>query len=101
MPGPEHPTTLTSKIILAVVLESQGKYEAAEEMHRRVLELIEKVPSPEHQGKYKETEEMHRRTLELRKKALGHAHRDTLASTNNLAVVLDSQMISQSPRPPP
>jgi hypothetical protein len=30
---------------LAEVLRGQGKYEPAEEMHRRALELREKVPS--------------------------------------------------------
>ena len=43
MLGPEHPSTLTSMNNLAQVLYSQGKYEAAEEMQRRALELKEKV----------------------------------------------------------
>jgi hypothetical protein len=33
---------------LALVLESQGKYKAAEEMHRQALELCEKVLGPKH-----------------------------------------------------
>ena len=79
--GPEHPDTLTSMSLLAVVLRGQGKYEAAEEMHQRALELGEKVLGPEHpttllsmnnlaavlrdQGKYEAAEEMHQRALEL------------------------------------
>jgi hypothetical protein len=42
--GPEHPNTLTSMNNLALVLNSQGKYEAAEEMQQRVLELSEGEP---------------------------------------------------------
>jgi hypothetical protein len=34
----EHPSTLTSVSNLALVLQNQGKYEAAEEMNRRALE---------------------------------------------------------------
>jgi hypothetical protein len=43
MQMPEHPDTLTSMNNLALVLENQGKYEAAEEMHWRALELREKM----------------------------------------------------------
>ena len=65
MLGPEHPTTLTSMDNLAEVLRNQGKYEAAEKMHRRTLELCEKV--------------------------LGLEHPTTLTSMNNLAEVLRDQ----------
>ena len=41
--GKEHPDTLTSVSNLALVLSSQGKYEAAEEMNRRALEGYEKA----------------------------------------------------------
>jgi hypothetical protein len=69
---------------LAVVLLGQGKYKAAEEMHRRVLEGREKVLGIEYpdaltsinnlaeifrgQRKYVAAEEMHRRALEGREK---------------------------------
>jgi pentatricopeptide repeat protein len=43
------------------------------------------------QGKYDEAEEMHRRMLELRGRVLGKEHPDTLTSMNNLALVLASQ----------
>ena len=46
--GPEHPDTLISTNNLAWVLDSQGKYIAAEEMHRRTLELRVKVLGLEH-----------------------------------------------------
>ncbi|KAI1382616.1 uncharacterized protein F4822DRAFT_100890 [Hypoxylon trugodes] len=42
-------------------------------------------------GKYNEAEQMYRQTLELRERMLGREHPSTLASMNNLALVLDSQ----------
>ena len=46
--GPEHPDTLTSMSNLALVLDSQGKYEEAEAMNRQTLARREKVLGPEH-----------------------------------------------------
>jgi hypothetical protein len=46
--GEEHPSTLASMGNLAGVLSRQGKYEQAEEMHRRTLELKETVLGKEH-----------------------------------------------------
>jgi tetratricopeptide (TPR) repeat protein len=43
--GREHPSTLTSMSNLALVLESQGKYEEAEAMNRQTLALKETVLS--------------------------------------------------------
>jgi hypothetical protein len=63
--GKEHPDTLTSVNSLALVLERQGKYEAAEEMNRQALHG--------------------------REKALGKEHPDTLTSVNDLARVLQCQ----------
>ena len=92
---------------LAIVLNSQGKYEEAEQMHRQTLALRETVLGREHpdtldsmnnlalvldsQGKYEEAEQTHRQTLALMETVLGREHPDTLASMNNLANVLDSQ----------
>jgi hypothetical protein len=63
--GREHPDTLTTVSNLGSLLDSQGKYEEAEAMHRRSLEGYEKV--------------------------LGHEHPHTLTSVSNLGSVLDSQ----------
>jgi hypothetical protein len=73
--GKEHPSTLTSMSNLGSVLSDQGKYEQAEEMHRKTLALCETVLGKEHpstltninnlgltlsaQGKYEQGEEMH------------------------------------------
>ncbi|CAN9474118.1 unnamed protein product [Alternaria alternata] len=105
--GLEHPDTLTSVSQLGSVLESQGKYDEAEAMHRRALEGYEKALGVEHpdtltsvsqlgsvlesQGKYDEAEAMHRRALEGREKVLGLEHPDTLTSVSNLGWVLESQ----------
>ena len=65
------------------VLESQGKYEEAEAMHRRAFKGREKVLGPEHpyiltsvsnlgsvlkrQDKYEEAEAMHRRAVKRKR----------------------------------
>ena len=105
--GVEHPNTLTSMNNLALVLNRQGKYEEAEEIHRQTLALRETVLGKEHpntlgsmnnlalvlnrQGKYEEAEEIHRQTLALKETVLGKEHPDTLTSMNNLALVLNRQ----------
>ncbi|SPJ80264.1 uncharacterized protein FTOL_08656 [Fusarium torulosum] len=81
---PRSPDTLASMDIFANVLDSLGKYEEAEEMHRQILKLRKN-------GKYEDAEHIHRQTLELREKELGKDHPDTLTSINNLANVLDNQ----------
>jgi hypothetical protein len=43
------------------------------------------------QGKYEQAEEMHRRVLRLRETVLGKDHPDTLTSMNNLAFVFRNQ----------
>ena len=63
--GHERPRTLQSMSSLADVLNSQGKYEQAEEMLRHALELQERV--------------------------LCQGHLDILSSMNNLASVLNNQ----------
>ena len=65
MLGRENPSTLSSMNNLALVLDSQGKYEEAEEIHRAILELKEKV--------------------------LGRENPSTFDSMNNLALVFRRQ----------
>ncbi|KAM6516645.1 hypothetical protein FALCPG4_014823 [Fusarium falciforme] len=85
----------------------RGRYEEAEQMHRRALDGCEKVLGREHpdtltsvsnlasvlqsQGKYAEAELMNRRVLEGSEKVLGGEHPDTLTSVNNLGLVLQYQ----------
>ena len=44
----------------------------------------------ESQGEYEEAEEMHQQTLELREKVLDKKHPYMLVNMNNLAIMLDS-----------
>jgi Tfp pilus assembly protein PilF len=60
--GREHRNTLTSVNNLGLVLESQGKYDEAEAMHRRALGGLERV--------------------------LGREYPDILTSVSNLGLVL-------------
>ena len=76
-------------------------------MHRRTLELKEKVLGREHpstldsmnnlaevlrsQGEYEEAEMMHRRTLELKEKVLGRGRPSAQTSRRNLADCLKAK----------
>ncbi|EFY88023.1 kinesin light chain 1 [Metarhizium acridum CQMa 102] len=96
--------------LFANVAESHymlGKYQAAEQMYRKALELQKAALGKDHPdtltsmnnlanvlnslGKYKMAEKMHRQILKLRKAVLGKDYPDTLISINNLANVLDSR----------
>ena len=97
----EHPDTLASMNNPAEVLNDQGKYEQAEEIHRQALRLRETVLGEEHpstltsmnslalvlshQGKYEQAEEIHRQALRLMETVLGKEHPSTLVIRNNLA----------------
>jgi tetratricopeptide (TPR) repeat protein len=86
---------------------SLGQFLAAENTHRQVLSLLEKILGKEHsltlvsmsgvglallhQGRYEEAKSTIKQTLERREKALGVEHPDTLGSMSNLAIVLDKQ----------
>ena len=89
-------STLSSMNNLAIVLQEQGKWREAEEMHREVVEIRHRVLGEEHQdtwssmnglasvlkeqGKWQQAEETCIEVLGLRRKALGEDHSDTLAS---------------------
>jgi tetratricopeptide (TPR) repeat protein len=98
--GPKHPDTLASMNNLALVLSNQGKYEQAEEMHRRKLELSETVVGKEHEQPRHSAEisgevsrsgaDVSERTRSERE-VLGKEHPHTLASMHNLALVLRDQ----------
>jgi Tetratricopeptide repeat len=56
-----------------------------------VIDMAAVSRSTIRRGKYEEAEQMHRQELELTEKVLGKEHPDTLASMNNLALVLHNQ----------
>ena len=105
--GEEHPDYATLLNNLAGLYESQGKYEKAEPLHQRSLEIREKALGPDHpsvgtslnnlaglyesQGKYEKAEPLYQRSLEISEKALGPDHPDVGTSLNNLAGLYESQ----------
>ncbi|MFJ2030537.1 tetratricopeptide repeat protein [Streptosporangium sp. NPDC087985] len=102
--GEEHPSTLTSRNNLALVLGELGRLEEAEAEHRAVLEVCRRVLGEEHPstlasrgnlantlrdlGRLEEAEAEHRAELEVCRRVLGEEYPDTLISRNNLALVL-------------
>ncbi|KWT75279.1 tetratricopeptide repeat protein [Candidatus Magnetominusculus xianensis] len=82
-------------------LNETGRYEQAEPMYKRSLEIREQVLGKDHfgtatglnnlaglydaQGRYKEAEPMYQRSLEIREQVLGKDHPATAESLNNLA----------------
>jgi tetratricopeptide (TPR) repeat protein len=103
--GQKDEKTIWALSIHALLLGRQGKYEAAEEANRQVLEVYEKVLGKEHpdtlasrsnlasvlrdQGKYEAAEEANRRVLEVREKVLGKEHPNTLISVWCLADLME------------
>ena len=89
------------------VLDSQGKYDEAESIHREVLQLWEDTFGQTHpsmltsmnnlalallnQEKCSEAEVIYRKTLKLKEEALGEKHLSTLITMNNLAESLSDQ----------
>jgi tetratricopeptide (TPR) repeat protein len=105
--GPSDARLATSLNNLALVYDSQGKYDAAEPLYKRSLAIAEKALGPEHpgvatglnnlaalyraQGKYDAAEPLYKRSLAIREKALGPDHPDMATSLNNLAVLYDTR----------
>ncbi len=88
----------------AILHMRQGRYDEAEAMHRRALELREGVLEPGHpgialhldnlarvflaQGRFEEAEQGHRRALGIRERALGAGHPQVCESLGNLSNVM-------------
>ena len=105
--GAEHPAVLKSRNNLANAMGSQGKKFEAEQEHRAVLKLSERVLGVEHPstlasrsnlaealrvlGKYAEAEQENRLRIKIEERVLGAEHPDTLVSWNNLAITLQDQ----------
>ncbi|KAJ5663382.1 hypothetical protein N7507_004113 [Penicillium longicatenatum] len=84
------------KVNLAITYHAQGRYEDAELIHIKALELGQKVLSQEHpdtiwnmarlattyhaQGRYDEAQLIHFKVLKLRQKVLGQEHPETIWS---------------------
>jgi len=91
----------------AIELYRAGRYDEAEPLFQRALDIYETALGPDHpdtatslnnlatlyysQGRYGEAEPLLQRTLDIRETALGPDHPDTANSLNNLAGLYDSQ----------
>ncbi|MCH8805465.1 MAG: tetratricopeptide repeat protein, partial [Planctomycetes bacterium] len=92
---------------LAMLYDTQGKYDQAEPLFKRSLAINEKALGPEHpdvaaslnnlaelyrvQGKYDQAEPLYKRSLAIKEKALGPEHPDVALGLNNLAALYDTQ----------
>ena len=94
--------------ILASVLTVQGRWQQAECILRKLLQLTRAKQNRlyhhstitcmdnlanalQYQGKWQEAEEMRRKVLEAELRKLGEEHQHNLARMNNLAIVLEEQ----------
>ena len=94
----------TLQFHVATYLETQGHYEAAEDLHRKAAELRQQKLGKNHQdtlksyssyafvlwrrGRHEQVEKLHREALLACEESLGRDHPDTLASCSNLVCVL-------------
>ena len=102
--GPEHPDTATSLNNLALLYDTQGKYEQAEPLYQRALAIREAALGYEHpatatslynlaelyrnQGKYEQAKPLFQRALDLYEKALGTQHPHTQQARKSYASLL-------------
>ena len=105
--GPEHPSTLASRMSLASALSSQDKHTEAEQEKRAVLAVQVRVLGPEHpntlgsrmnlanalysQDRPAEAEQEHRSVLAIQERVLGAEHPDVCLNCYNLARALRKQ----------
>src|SRR5262249_29598611 len=88
--GKDHPHVAWGYNNLASLLQAQGKYDEAEPLYRRAIEIIEKEAlgkddpdiavwdnKLQAQGKYDEAEPLYRRAIEIRENVLGKAERQS------------------------
>jgi len=102
-----HKVSCSFTAYLAELYREQGKYDDAEPLYKRALEISEKslgsahpdVASSlnnlaslyQHQGKYDDAEPLFKHALVIREKSLGSAHPDVASSLNNLASLYQHQ----------
>jgi len=105
--GAEHPDTLNTFNNLAGLYHSQDRYDEAEPLYLRTLEVRERTLGEEHpstlisvnnlallyasQKRHVEAEALYIRDLKASERTLGSDHPSTLISVNNLALLYKSQ----------
>ena len=88
---------------LAELYRAQGRYERAEPLYKKALDIRERVLGAGHpdtagsynnlallyesQGRYDEAEPLYKKALDIRERVLGAEHPDTASSYNNLALL--------------
>ena len=105
--APDNESLSTNLSYLALLYESQGRYEAAEPLYVQALELSQRLLGQAHpavasslnnlaglyesQGRYEAAEPLYVQALELSQRLLGQAHPAVATSLNNLAELYRSQ----------
>ncbi len=104
---PDAPNSGENLSDLALIYYAQGKYEQAEPLFLRAIEIVEKAFGKDHpqfathlnnlaelyraQGKYEQAEPLFLRAIEIDGKALGKEHPQFATHLNNLALLYKSQ----------
>jgi nephrocystin-3 len=105
--GLEHPYMVERLNYFAEKLREDGKYEGAEKLYRKALEITERVLGDEHPntgaclnnlatllyktGDYAGAEPLYRKALDITENKMGKEHLDTGTALNNLALLLDKK----------
>ena len=105
--GKNHWLYVTLASELASLMESQGRWEEAEELEVQMLKMIKSVLGTKHretlismhnlaltyrdQKRWKEAKELETQVLKIRRRVLGNEHPETLSSTANLAEIYRTQ----------
>jgi tetratricopeptide (TPR) repeat protein len=95
---------LASATVLAFILNEEGRYDEAENLHRETLDVQRRVLGPEHrgtlesmrnlandfagEGRYSEAEKLQRETMNVDRRVLGPEHPLARLSTYNISCIL-------------
>ena len=106
--GFEHPVVVGSLSNLAELYRTQGKYEQAEPLFKRALDISEKISGPMQQqfiagslsnladiyraqGKYAQAESLFKRAIAMWEESLGPEHPNLARTLNNMGVLYRAQ----------
>lgn len=105
--GEDDPAVAADRAALAALLDGQGKYDEAEALYERALEVFERVYGPGHyeiavtlnnlaamhqaRDNPAVAEQLYRRAVAIKEKLLGRRHPDVAMTVHNLAVLIAEQ----------